>query len=218
MNTIETGTLLALGAGAILAAGFVLYMGQAARGLSRPNGASWTMWAYGAAAPLCAGAEAGLPGAILAPLAVVLLGALWTAARSLSSGGSGIAGGSDGLILLPNAGLVLWSLLALAAPAAERGFEQDAGLVFVLLSALAAVTAAWPTLRGVVLDPALEKPLAWFVWSAGYGVMALAVMAEGLGWHYLVLPLLAQAIHLMIGVLALVPNESFMGERSGSIG
>ncbi len=218
MDMIETGTLLALVAGAILASGFVLYLGQAARGFSRPNGASWTMWAYGAAAPLCAGAQAGLPRAILAPLAVVLLGALWTAARSWSGTGSGMAAGRDGLVLLPNAGLVLWSLLALAAPATERGFEHDAGLVFVLLSALAAVTAAWPTLSGVVLDPTRERPLAWFVWSAGYGLMALAVMVQGLGWHYLVLPLLAQAIHLMIGVLALVPNESFTGERSGLIG
>ena len=59
-----------------------------------------------------------------------------------------------------------------------------------------------------MLDPTRERPLAWFVWSAGSGLMALAVMVEGLGWPFLVHPLLAQAIRLMIGVLALVPNEA----------
>lgn len=214
MDTIDTGTLLALAASATLAIGFAIYAGQTARGLSRPNGASWTMWAYGAAAPLFAGVEADAPRAILAPLAVVFCGALWIAATSLARHRHS----GDGVILLTNAGIVLWSLLALAAPTAGRGFEQDAGLVFVILSGLAAVTAAWPTLSGVVLDPAREKPLAWFVWSAGHGLMALAVMGEGLGWHYLVLPLLAQAVHLMIGVLALAPSESFPVERSGSLG
>ncbi len=217
MGMIDTGTLFALAAAATLAVGFAIYAGQTARGVSRPNGASWIMWSYGGALPLFAGAGAGAPRAILASYAVVFIGALSVAAAHWSRRRPGEAAG-DWPPLLGNAGIVLWSLLALAGPSAESGFEADAGLVFVLLSGLAAVTAAWPTLSGVVLDPARERPLAWFVWSVGYGLMALAAMGEGLGWHSLVPPLLAQAVHLMIGVLALGLGESFPRQRTSPLG
>ncbi len=70
------------------------------------------------------------------------------------------------------------------------------------------MTSSWPALRATFRDPGNERPLAWFVWSAAYGLLALAAMAEGLAWPFLVYPVLSQVTELLIGVFALDGGES----------
>ena len=85
---------------------------------------------------------------------------------------------------------------------------------FLLLPAASSVLSCWPTLRSTCLDPRRERPGPWFLWSLSYGLMAFAVMAEGLPWPHLAYPVLTQAANLAIGVMALGSAESAGQGRS----
>ncbi len=208
------------GAGVLMAAGGAVYARQYLLGLTQPNGASWLMWAFGSALMLLAEADLGVPRVVLGPLAVAAIGAMAILARRTFLTGKPLIQGQDYLVLAFNFGIAAWTLLLLAGPVGALGFDEGAELLFVALSATAAVTAAWPTLGSVCLGAGRELPHAWFIWSAAYGLLALTVMAEGLGWHYLIYPLVAQASHLLIGLFALggaeAPGENLGHESVGS--
>ena len=74
---------------------------------------------------------------------------------------------------------------------------------FLLLPAASSVLSFWPMLRSTCLNPTDERPLAWFVWSVSYGLMAFAVMAADLPWPYLAYPVITQAMNLLVGLLAM---------------
>ena len=66
-----------------------------------------------------------------------------------------------------------------------------------------ALTSSWPVLRTTYADPGNERPLAWFIWSAAYGLLVLAAMAEHMPWQFLAYPVLSQVICMLIGCFAM---------------
>ena len=89
---------------------------------------------------------------------------------------------------------------------------QGLDTAFLLLPAASSVLSFWPILRTTCLNPTDERPLAWFVWSVSYGLMAFAVMAAALPWPYLAYPVITQAMNLVVGLLAMGGAE---GQRTG---
>ena len=74
---------------------------------------------------------------------------------------------------------------------------------FVVLPALSSLLSAWPIVRTTWADPCREHPWPWLLSAASDGLVAAAVLAEGLGWQYLAYPVVTLATQLPVAALAL---------------
>jgi hypothetical protein len=204
------GAAMVLGtaAGALQAVAYAVYLRRAMRSECSPNAMSWLMWAYGTAVFFAIEAHLGAPAAILILPGVCACAALAVAITAFRRCGLGRPGLQDRAALAADVALTLAYLGFVAFVAGGARPDEGAGLAFVTLGGLTAVTSSWPTLRSTFARPENERPLPWFVWSAAYGLLALAIMAEGLAWPFLVYPLALQAISLVVGLLALDGAES----------
>ncbi len=190
---------LGIAAGLVQVAAFLVYTAALRRGGTRPNGVSWLMWTSGSLVPFYIAGDSGAPlSALLAPALCALL-SMHVAFCAFFRGPSVPAARHDWGILALDlailAGYLAWS----------SGHSPAAGLgtVFLLLPTAGSALSFWPTLRSTRLDPANERPLAWCLWSLSYGLMALAVIAAGMPWPFLVYPVLTLAMNLAVGVLAM---------------
>ena len=192
-------TALGTGAGLVQLAAFVLYIRSLRRGRARPNGMSWLMWAYGSLVPFYIASDTGAPAPVLLVPVLCALLSMWVAFRAFVGGPSVPAARHDWLVLAVDVAILGGYLAHLSGRLPGEGVDAS----FLLLPAASSVLSFWPVLRSTCLDPSHEQPLAWFVWSVSYGLMALAVMAAGLPWPYLAYPVITQAMNILVGLLAM---------------
>ena len=201
-------TTLGTASGLVQLVAFFLYIRTLRRGQTRPNGMSWLMWAYGSMVPFYIEGDTGAPlPVLLAPILCALL-SMYVAARAFLHGPSVPAAPHDWLVLALDLAILGGYLAFASAILPGEGLET----AFLLLPAASSVLSFWPILRSTCLDPAGERPLAWFVWSVSYGLMAFAVMAAELPWPYLAYPVITQAMNLLVGLLAMGGAET---QRTG---
>ena len=198
---------LGLAAGLTQAVAYLIYFMQVLRDECRPNGMTWMMWSYGTFVFFAIELHLGAPVPVLLLPAVCMLCSIGVAVYAFARRVHLRPERQDWSVLGFDAALMAgYAGFVLAAPVG--GPVEDAGLAFVALAGISAVTSSWPALRTTFRDPGNERPLAWFVWSAAYGLLALAAMAEGLAWPFLVYPLLSQVTSMLIGVFALDGGKS----------
>jgi hypothetical protein len=178
-------------AGVVHLVAFAVYNRQLLRGESRPNAATWTIWAFVATLNCLTYFFAGqdwvkaiLP--VLGSLACIA-----TLVYALVRG-----------TLSPLAGVDLAALAIGVAAVLVWWFYRSASFANLVLQ-LAFLVSFLPTYRDVWRDPSKERPLPWFLWASAY---LLLVMAVFLRWQGLitdlVYPLLALVIHAAVGFLA----------------
>ncbi len=199
---------LGLAAGIAQAAAYVIYAVQVVRAEARPNGMTWVMWSYGAFVFFAIELHIGAPLSVLVLPGVCMTASFCIATYAFACGGYLRPRRQDWAALAVDGALMLGYAMAVATATAAARPLEGAGLGFVALAGVSALTSSWPALRTTFAEPANERPLAWFVWSAAYGFLTLAAMAEGLSWQFLVYPILSQVVNMLIGVFALEGGDS----------
>lgn len=192
-------TAFGTAAGLVQLAGFALYLRALRGGRTRPNGMSWLMWAYGSLVPFYIAGDTGAPNPVLLVPVLCALLSMYVAFRAFVRGPAVPAARHDWLVLALDVAILGGYL----AHASGRLPGDGLDTLFLLLPAASSVLSFWPVLRSTGLDPTHERPLAWFVWSGSYGLMAFAVMAGDLPWPYLAYPVITQAMNLIVGLLAM---------------
>lgn len=180
----------AAGAAALMAAGCALYNAgdrpDAGHGAGRTAG--WAGWCAGQLVLLLLPAlVAAPPLALLAPLAGRSPRCRARGAGGRATGRGRFAGG--GVALVPAAG----------RPGQRADHERRDP---ARLRAAVRSSGSPPAGRAGSAACADGRPLAWFLWSAGYGLAALALMAARIDWPFLVFLLLAQGLLLAAGIAA----------------
>ena len=172
---------------------------------------TWLMWTYGTLVFFLIEVDTGAPLSVLVLPGICAVCSVYVAAASFRRAAYIPPDRQDWAVLGLDVG-ILFGYLALA-----MGPNAELALVFVLLPAISSTLTSWPILRTTCLEPQHERPLAWFVWAAAYGLMALAAVADGLSWHYLAYPVLSQAVHILIGLFAMEGREAprALGGRNG---
>jgi hypothetical protein len=199
---MDAADALGLAAGAMQALAYLIYLRQVVAGECRPNGMTWLLWTVGTLVFLAIEADIGAPVSVLLLPAVCALCSLWLAVRCFVRASYIAPEPQDRTILALDAAILAgYGALVYGPFAVPSG--SAAGLVFVMLPGISSVVAGWPIVRTTSIDPGNERPLAWFVWSAAYTLVALAAIAEGLSWPYLAYPAMNLGLHLVIGALAM---------------
>lgn len=193
---------IGIAAGVLQGCAYIVYILQMVRAECRPNGMSWVMWAYGTAVLLVIEVRLGAPLSVLVLPAICLACSITIAVHAYWRGVALAPTRLDWGVLGLDVMLTV-AYVALVLKEAHPAETAALGLVFVALTGATSLTSTWPILCSTWREPSHERPLAWFIWSAAYGMLALAVMLEGLSWHYLVYPTLCQALHVVIGVFAM---------------
>lgn len=75
------------------------------------------------------------------------------------------------------------------------------GAIHILLL-LSTVMSFIPLYKEVFVDPTVEKPKAWFIWSFAYVLLLVVVILEGSNLYSLLYPILYTVLHAVVGVLA----------------
>jgi hypothetical protein len=204
-------TALGVAACGTQALAYLIYARQVLRGACRPNGMSWLMWTYGTLVFFVIEVGTGAPLSVLLLPGICAVCSVFVAAESFRRAAYVAPQRQDWAILGVDVAILAGYLAMAWGPRAG-----ELALIFVLLPGISSTLQSWPILRTTCLEPGHERPLAWFVWSAAYGLMALAAMADGLSWHYLVYPLLSQPVHILIGFFAMQGRESLRPAVGGS--
>ncbi len=204
---MSAAAALGLAAGVTQAAAYLMYLTQVVRADCRPNGMTWVMWSYGAFVFFAIELHLGAPVSVLVLPGICMLCSIGAASCAFARSAWLRPGRQDWTALAFDATLMFGYAGFVAASTAGRPLE-GVGLAFVALAGVSALTSSWPALRSTFAHPGNERPLAWFVWSAAYGLLTLAAMAEGLPWPFLVYPILSQVVSMLIGVFALDGGES----------
>lgn len=204
---MSASAVLGLAAAILQATAYIVYAAQVVRADGRPNGMTWLMWSYGTFVFFAIELHLGAPLSVLALPAVCMLCSIAVATYAflrntyLRPGRQDwVALGFDGALMIGYAG-------AVAMLGTGRTLE-GAGLFFVAIAGVSALTSSWPVLRTTLADPWNERPLAWFIWSTAYGLLVLAAMAERMPWQFLAYPVLSQVINMLIGVFAMRGDDS----------
>jgi hypothetical protein len=184
---------------------YLVYFRQVLVGACLPNGMSWLLWTCGTLVLLAIEADSGAPISVLLLPAVCAFCSFVLAVRCLVLGSYIAPDPQDWAVLALDAAILLGYAAAAYGPSSAAA---SLGLIFVMLPGLSSTVASWPILRTTFREPGNERPTAWFVWSAAYGLSAVTVMAEGLHWAFLAYPLLNQAVHILMGFLAMNGGDS----------
>lgn len=201
---MHVAVTIGLAAGAVQLLAYAIYVRQSLAVAVRPNGTSWLMWTYGTLVFVGVEWNLGVAASLLVmPLACAGC-SFFVAAYGIATGATLPPNRGDLGVLALDLGVMIG--YALHAFAGLGGAAL--GPMFVAAAGVNALMSAWPTLRSTYAQPGNERPLAWFVWSIAYGLLALAAMIEGLAWPYLVYPLVNQLAALTIGLLALEGGDS----------
>lgn len=199
---------LGLAAGLLQAAAYVIYVRQVVSVDGRPNGMTWLMWSYGSLVFFAIELHLGAPTAVLVLPAVCTLCSIGVSVYAFARGSYIPPERQDWVALAIDLAVTLGYVAFVGLAMPRDGAVDPIGLAFVAIAGATSLTSSWPILRTTYMDPANERPLAWFVWSAAFGLLSLAAMAEGLAWPFLVYPVLSQVISMLIGILALEAPES----------
>lgn len=76
--------------------------------------------------------------------------------------------------------------------------------VFLVAANVTTVSAFFPLIRNVVVDPGTERTLPWAIWTVAYGLLGVATYAtQGTMWTELMLyPVLNALLHGLVAVLS----------------
>lgn len=198
--------LLGLVAGALQAAGYGLYLRHALRAETRPNPASWLMFAYGTGlVVLLEGVSGGAWPVLLLP-AICAVSSIVVAAQSLRHGANLrdldradlIAFGLD--VAITVAYLATWTAQA-------RGLvdPRSFGAVNGLLLAGAAgtsITSFVPILRSTYRAPEYERPGPWIIWTGAYGTLGLVTLLSSASVILLIYPGINLLLHALVAALS----------------
>ncbi|MFO1107019.1 MAG: hypothetical protein U1E34_13040 [Amaricoccus sp.] len=188
----------AVAAAGLMGAGSALY----SPGTRGTGSAGWAGWCAGQLALVLLILSTGAPPlALLAPL----LGMAAALPRAWP------ARAADWPKLALPAIVSLWCLL-LVGPARTLAMSAEIRLAFALLSGLVGAVAGWPLVAAACAG---GRSLAWLLWSAGYGLAVLALMAARIDWPFLVFPLLAQGVLLAAGLAAAGAADSVLPRAEG---
>lgn len=206
------GAILGLTAGLLQALAYAAYFRQVLAEDCRPNGMTWLMWTYGTAVLFFIEYDMGAPFSVLVLPAVCLLCSIGVAGYAFARASYLPPERQDWAVLSLDLGITIgYVVLVMGSDAVETG------LVFVLLTGLTTWTSSWPIMRTTFREPHHERPVAWFIWSAAYALLALVAMIEGMPWPYLVYPLSALVVHLAIGFFTLETIAARRARRPGGV-
>lgn len=170
---------------------FVIYSRQVARGRSRPNAATWIIWAF----------VAGLNCLTFFFMSEDWVKALQPLAGSLACLGTFLYALAKGK--LTRLKRLDKAVLAIGLAAALAWWTlQSASFANVILQAAFAVSFV-PTIRDVWRRPEEESPWPWLLWGLVYAMTTGVVLMRWSGQPVeLLYPILAMATHSSVGLVA----------------
>lgn len=172
-------------------AAFLVFNWKTAKGLSRPNTATWSIWAF-VTVLNCASyfMMSGDWAKSLQPLAGALA-CVGTLIFALRRGKLARPGKADSVVLA--IGLLSALVWFAYRDATSANLILQAGFVLSFV----------PTLRDVWQRPDRESPLPWFMWGAAYLLLIAVVALRWSGrWPDLVYPVNSFFWHALVGVIA----------------
>ena len=157
-------------------------------------------------AVLAAGWTLGAP----LPALALVAGCIAAATGVLLRWPGGWSGLSDGRLEPIRDAFLLAYVAAASAAVVEAGGPAGVAAAGALagLAALGALALAWPLVCDAQNAPRPGMALDSFLRSCGYGALALAAMAEGLAWPFLLYPAVAQLAAIAAGLAALDADDS----------
>lgn len=197
---IPLAAALGLGAAALQVLSYTIYLRLTLDGRCRPNGISWLMWSYGTAVLLVVEAGVGTPVSVMLAPAFCLVCSCIVTAWAMRDGSGDRPAASDFAALAIDVAILATYVAAMHG--GERA-GREAEVWLVLLPAASSIVSAWPTLVSTWRAPGRERPLSWLLSAGADMLVALAVLAEGLEWQYLVYPLVTLTTQVGIAVLAM---------------
>lgn len=187
----NTAVFLGILAGALHLVAFGIYNRQIFKGTSKPNAATWTLWA------------------ILTVLNFTSYKAMsgdWV--KSFLPTASSLACVATFVVALFKGKLSRLNIYDSAAlfiglVAAGAWWYFNSATSANLIMQVAVLISFVPTYRGVWQDPKTEKALPWFIWSSAY-ILSIAVVVMRWQGQYqdLVYPVNCLILHAVVGVLA----------------
>ncbi len=198
--------LLSVAAAFLQAVGYLIYIRMSLRHTVKPNGSTWLMFGYGVSLLTILEWDAGAdPVLLLLPLVCAVL-AVVTAYICWRRGTiSWPKDWEDRAAFI--ADLVLTFLYVVTAYLASADtvteVQKTTALnVFLIASNATAFTSFAPLVRGVWLEPSVEKPAPWTVWTFAYLLLGIATFIMN-GWsNLLIYPVVNAFLHGMVAVLA----------------
>jgi hypothetical protein len=171
-------------------AAYSIYVRQAIRGTSKPNAASWAVWAFLAT---------------LNALTYREMTGDWIAALQFTVGSGALILAFLAMLFVGRFGRLNradWFLLGMGvlASAVWWRFQSAASANMILLAAF--VISFVPTWKQIYRRPEDERPLTWYMWAAGYGLTVLIALARVNTPLALFMPLFDCLSHGSIGVLS----------------
>jgi len=170
---------------------FAIYNWKIVRGLSRPNTATWGIWAI-VASLNCASYFFMSQDWVKSLSAIAAsVACIFTFVFALFRGRLSKLDRSDGIVLVISvSAIIVWWVF------------RSATFANLLLQG-ALVAGFIPTLRDVVRKPEQESALPWLMWSLVYVLLLLIVLLRWSNhWPDLVYPINSLFWHLLVGVLA----------------
>lgn len=205
---MPAGAELLGGLSALLqAAGYALYLRHALRSETRPNPASWLMFAYGTALVVALEAASGGTWPVLLLPAVCALSSVGVALVAFQAGATlraldradRVAFGLD--VTLTIAYLAAWLARALHL-VAPRLFTV-VGAVLLVGAAATSITSFAPIIRSTYRAPGTERPGPWLVWMAAYLALGATTLLATDAPALLVYPGINVALHALVAGLSL---------------
>lgn len=183
--------ILGIVAGGLHVLAFALYNKQMLQGTSRPNTATWTLWAFLT---------------VLNLATYKVMSGDWI--KSILPTISSIACLATFLFAIVKGKLTqlnVWDNIALLigiASAVVWWQFHSATYANLILQGSIAVSFV-PTYRGVWQNPRNEKALPWFIWSSAYIISLLVIFLRWQGQYQdLVYPINCLVLHGAVGVMA----------------
>lgn len=160
---------LGVAAAAIHLSAYGVYARQTSRGETRLNTATWILWVFlsalNAASYLMMSGDPAKATVACAGAAACTI----TLAFALAKGKASPIAAWDGAALA--AGLAAAAAWWIWRSATSANLILQAGFVISMI----------PTYRGIIRDPASERPLPWFMWGSAYAVILAVVLLRWKG-------------------------------------
>jgi hypothetical protein len=215
------GLELAFISGALMLAGYALYIGLSLKHDIEPNPTTWLMFSYGTALLTFfegdtilkeTGWAAGWP-LLVVPIACTIGGIIVACViRFRQKKRMMPVDRADKVSFYVDLALTLgyiitWTLLAFQLISEEM--RGTAVLAFLVLSNLSAVPAFVPIFRSTRKDPRGERALPWLVWTASYATLIIVTYNEVGVWSVLMIyPVLNTVLHGTMASLSLPHRRS----------
>ena len=182
--------LLGIAAGLLQLVSFALYNRQIFRGTSRPNTATWTLWAF--LTVLSASSYA----VMTADLAKYFLPVASALATLCTFGYSLFAGKFRRMDFWD------WLVLAFGMIAVFVWWWFQSATYTNLIVVGAVAISFIPLYRAVWKDPTVEKALPWYLWATAYGMITLVVVLRWTGQYQdLVYPIAGICLHATVALM-----------------